>query len=43
VLLFETTFLGFKLLPLPLNLFNLMLGIGSYMIIIKGFRFRINN
>lgn len=43
VLLFETTFLGFKLLPLPLNLFNLMLGIGSYMIILKGFRFRINN
>ena len=43
VLLFETTVLGFKLLPLPLNLLNLMLGIGSYMIIIKGFRFRIKN
>jgi len=43
VLLLETIFLGFKLLPLPLNLFNLMLGIGSYMIIIKGFRFSINN
>ncbi len=44
VLLFETVFLGFKLLPLPLNLLNLMIGIGSYMIIIKGFRSRrINN
>jgi len=43
VLLFETVFLGFKLLPLPLNILNLMIGIGSYMIIIRGFRFKINN
>ncbi len=43
VLLFETIFIGFKLLPLPLNLFNLMLGIGSYVVIIKGFRSRIRN
>ena len=43
MLLLETIFLGFKLLPLPLNMFNLMLGIGSYIIIIKGFRFRISN
>ena len=43
VLLFETLFLGFKLLPLPVNLLNLMIGIGSYIIIIKGFRSRSNN
>ena len=43
VLLFETIFIGFKLLPLPLNLFNLMLGIGSYVVIIKGFRSRKRN
>lgn len=43
MLLLETIFLGFKLLPLPLNLLNLLIGIGSYVLIIKGFRFRINN
>lgn len=39
------SFVAFRLkfLPIYLNLFNLMLGIGSYVIIIKGFLFKINS
>ncbi|GAX59638.1 signal transduction histidine kinase [Candidatus Scalindua japonica] len=43
LLILETFFLGFKLLPLPLNLFNLLLGTGAFLIIIKGFRLRITS
>lgn len=36
-----TVFLGFKVkLPLALNIFNIMLGLGSYVIIAKGIALR---
>ncbi len=43
ILLLETIFLGFKMLPLLLNLFNIMIGLGSYAMIIKGFRLRLKS
>lgn len=43
ILLVETIFLGFKMLPLLLNIFNIMLGLGSYAMIIKGFRLRLKS
>lgn len=42
-LLLETIFLGFKVLPLLLNLFNIMLGLGAYAVIIKGIRLRLKS
>ncbi len=42
-LLLETIFLGFKMLPLFLNIFNIIIGLGSYLIIIKGFSFKLKN
>ena len=41
ILLLETIFLGFKVLPLLLNLFNIMIGLGCYAMIVKGFRLRL--
>lgn len=41
LLLLETIFLGFKMLPLLLNLFNIMIGLGAYAMIVKGFRLRL--
>ncbi len=41
ILLLETIFIGFKVLPLLLNLFNIMIGLGAYAMIVKGIRLRL--
>ena len=43
ILILETIFLGFKMLPLLLNLFNIIIGLGAYAMIVKGFRLRLKS